>query len=475
MNQADTRTVRPQTTASVAATGLAALRAVDIVELVVRGELSAEDVTLAHLRCIDESNPSVHALIRVDGERALRSARRVDRARLAGRVLGPLAGIPIVVKDNLDVAGQPTSCASRAREPAAARRHATVVSHVLAADAVLIGRANMDEMALGASTQTSVFGPTRNPWDLRRSPGGSSGGCAAAVAAGMSALAIGSDTGGSIREPAAQCGVVGMAPSPDLVPTDGLVRFAPAYERVGPFARNCADLDRLLTTLADHGEPAPPGRPVGRLRVGVIEDVCGHHNRAAVRARFEVMLAGLADAGVDVIAVRIPAALEALDAYFTLTSAACVRTLAAAVATGRSGAEVLRRYEIGRSLTSAAIAQARITEAKLITQTRLALTRCDALISPTMPTTAPLLDGGVASTPSMEQLADPMAAPYTDCWTVLANLTGLASLSVPAGLSAEDGMPVGIMISAAAGADRDLLTLGSTLEDVLRDADGLLD
>lgn len=453
---------------SLARNGITAPRAGDIARGVSDGEISAEEVTLAHLCRIAECDTLVHALVSVDGERALHAARSVDRARRAGRPLGPLAGVPFVVKDNLDVRGQPTSCASRSRASGAASSHATVVSRLMAHDAVLLGRANMDELALGASTQTSVFGPTRNPWDLRRSPGGSSGGCAAAVAAGMAALAVGSDTGGSIREPAAQCGVVGMAPSPDLVPVDGLVPFAPAFERVGPMAGNCADAARLLATLADRPDLSTPSRRSLRgLRVGVVQEFCGAHNQPAVLTRFDEAVAGLADAGAQIVPVHLPAAVNALEAYYVLTSLACVSTLASAVATGRAGPEVVRRYEFGRSLeanAASALADGRATRRRLVQQVGVALTRCEVLLSPTMPTTAPFLDGAPATSPSSEHLADPTSTPYTDCWTVLANLTGLASLSVPCGRSDEDGLPVGIMLSAAAGADADLLRLGAVVE-----------
>ncbi len=201
--------------------------------------------------------------------------------------------------------------------------------------------------------------------------------------------------------------------------------------------------------------------------MGVVQEFCGPHNQPAVLARFDEAAAALAEAGVQIVPVRLPDAVDALDAYYVLTSAACVRTLAGAVATGWAGPEVVRRYEFGRSLVSGAegvLADGRATRLRLVEQVGIALTRCDVLLSPTMPTTAPFLDGGPTASPSVEQLADPTSAPYTDCWTVVANLTGLASLSVPGGRSEEDGLPVGIMLSAAAGADAELFRLGAVLE-----------
>lgn len=209
-------------------------------ELVRSGEVTAEEVVVAHLDRIAELDPQIGALVQVDRAGAVRAARDLGSRLAAGEALGALAGVPYVIKDNFDVRGQTTACGSTAHRGVVALRDSVVVDRLRRADAVLLGRANMDELALGASTQTSAFGPTRNPRDLRRSPGGSSGGSAAAVAAGMASLSVGSDTGGSIREPAAQCGVIGMAPSPGLVADGGLVPFAPSLDRVGPLSRTVA-------------------------------------------------------------------------------------------------------------------------------------------------------------------------------------------------------------------------------------------
>ena len=201
-------------------------------------------------------NGALNALVRVDAAEALRAAGRLDEAVRHGRPVGPLAGVPFVVKDNIDVHGQETASGSRAHHGVVAMADAPVVRHLREAGAILLGRANMDELAMGASTQTSSHGPTRNPVDRRRSPGGSSGGSAAAVAAGFVPLAVGTDTGGSIREPASQCGVVGMAPSDGLVSLDGVIPFAPGLDRVGPLARSAADTAAMLAVMS--GRPLDP-------------------------------------------------------------------------------------------------------------------------------------------------------------------------------------------------------------------------
>ena len=258
----------------------------DLARLVLSREISAEEVAVAHLQRIAEMNPAVNGLVLVDWENALTEAARLDRDLERGRTPGPLAGVPFVVKDNIDVHGQVTACGSRAHQGVVASADAPVVRRLRRAGAILVGRANMDELAMGASTQTSANGPTRNPIDVRRSPGGSSGGCAAAVASGMVPLAVGTDTGGSIREPASQCGIVGMAPSPGLVPIDGVVPFAPGLDRVGPLARTVDDASAMLAVMADSpaaGEDGAPRHP----RVAVVEELVGDRNRPEVLSAFD--------------------------------------------------------------------------------------------------------------------------------------------------------------------------------------------
>ncbi|HVX45720.1 MAG TPA: amidase, partial [Mycobacteriales bacterium] len=341
-------------------------------------------------------------------------------------------------------------------------RNSLIVTRLVAAGAVLLGRANMDELAMGASTQTSAFGATRNPWDVRRSPGGSSGGSAAAVSAGLAALSIGTDTGGSIREPAAQCGVVGMAPSPGLVPVTGVVPFAPGLDRVGPLARSVRDAATMLAVMSGRRNLAAASGGDRPLRVGIVEGMCGRVNRPGVLARFAAACEVLADIGAEFVRVSLPDSAGALGAYLDITSAACAPFLEPYVRTGQAGQEVLRRWQIGRALLhedAAELAHARRMQHRLIEQTRDALERCDVLLSPTMPTTAPLL------TCERAAVADPMTAPYTDCWTVVANLTGLPALSLPAGTSPDDGLPVGVMLTGPPGSDGMLLAVAAAMED----------
>ncbi len=279
---------------------------------VARGERSAESVVEAHLEAIARANEAVNALVQVDAEGALEQARAVDERVAAGQRVGALAGVPVAVKDNIDVGGQMTAAGSGARSPVSAVRDAAVVTSLRAADAVILGRANMDELAMGASTQTSTFGPTRNPLDHRRSPGGSSGGSAAAVAAGMVPVALGTDTGGSIREPASQCGLVGLAPTPDTLPMRGILPFAPGFDTVGPIAHTVADAHLVAEVLFGRRLRSRPG---ARARIGVPRELCGPANQEGVLTCFDSARERLVDLGHDVRSVSLPTAPRALDAY----------------------------------------------------------------------------------------------------------------------------------------------------------------
>ena len=430
----------------------------DLTRLVLSRDLSAEEVAAAHLRQIGELNPAVNALVHVNADHALAEAVRLDRDLRRGLDRGPLAGIPFVVKDNIDVHGQVTASGSRAHQGLVAPADAPVVRRLRRAGAILVGRANMDELAMGASTQTSANGPTRNPVDVRRSPGGSSGGCAAAVASGMVPLAVGTDTGGSIREPASQCGVVGMAPSPGLVPIDGVVPFAPGLDRVGPLARTVEDASAMLAVMGGSPPPGEDGAPP-QPRVAVVDELVGDRNRPEVLAAFDSWLDRLTRHGVEVLRVSVPDSPGALAAYMTLTSFAALAWLEPYVASGRAGEELLRRHRYAVELREHGLdtlAEAANLQHRLRAQVDEALKHADVLVSPTMPTPAPLLHGSI--TP--EDLADPLADPYTDCWTVVANLAGVPALSVPC---PSDGLPVGAMLMGGAGRDSDLLALAAAL------------
>lgn len=443
---------------------LTALPAHRLAALVRDGEVSAAEVAQAHLDRVVEAERWTRALVHVDHHDVLAQARRIDERRAAGRALGSLAGVPVVVKDNVDVRGQVTSCGSKALG-STARVDADVTRRLRRAGALLLGRANMDELALGASTQTSAYGRTHNPHDVRRSAGGSSGGSAAAVAAHEATLSVGTDTGGSIREPASQCGVLGMAPTPGVVPMRGVVPFAPGLDRVGPLARSVRDLAQLVAVLGGRPRLARAAEPLDLrgLRVGVLEELRGPRNQVGVLARLDTVLGTLQELGAELVPVSAPAAGRALATYMTVTSASAVQTLAPYVKTGLAGAEVERRYEWGLELLHEMPSQlevAQVAQQILHDQVTAALSECDLLVSPTMPTTAPLLEGHTAP----EDLADPMAAPYTDCWTVVANLVGLPALSLPSGRSTTDRMPVGTMLMGRPRTDHVLLGVAATLE-----------
>ena len=443
------------------------LPATRLAELVRTGQLSAVEVATAHLDRIGEAEPWTRALLHVDRDDVLDQARRVDERLATGRPAGVLAGVPVVVKDNIDVRGQITASGSRAHS-SPARVDADVTRRLRRAGALLVGRGNMDELAMGASTQTSAFGRSHNPHDVRRSPGGSSGGCAAAVAAHEAPLSVGTDTGGSIREPASQCGVVGMAPTPGLVPMRGVVPFAPGLDRVGPLARTVPDTALLLAVIGNRPRLAQSTedldlRGLRGLRVGVVEELRGPRNRAGVLARLELVATTLRELGAEVRPVSAPAAGRALTTYMTLTSAAAVPVLTPFVRSGLVGPEVARRYEWGLEMLRELPSQLEVAEVAqqiLRAQVTTALDGCDLLLSPTMPTTAPLLEGHMLP----EVMADPMSAPYTDCWTVVANLVGLVALSLPSGLAPDDGMPVGTMLMARPRADHVLLRAAAALE-----------
>lgn len=399
--------------------------------------------------------PRLRSLVLLDADGARRQADALDR----GGASGPLAGVVVVVKDNIDVAGQVTGCCSGAAPDLAATADAPVVARLRDAGAVVLGRANMDELAMGASTATSVHGPSRNPHDPARSPGGSSGGCAVAVAAGLADLAIGTDTGGSVREPAAQCGVLGLAPTPGLVSTTGVVPFDTSCDRVGPLAADPVLLRRALEVMAGGLPTAPRPEP---LRVGLVHELCGPVNQPAVLAATHRVADDLRSAGAIVDEVSVPDAPHALAAYLDVTSVAAADALADWAERPGLGREVARRLALGRALADdrPAWAPARRVHRRLREQVARALASYDVLLSPTMPTTAPLL---APAGPPTAEVADPLAAPYTDCWTVVANLCGLPAISVPAGRSAADGLPVGVMLTGRAGSDALLLDLAGGL------------
>jgi aspartyl-tRNA(Asn)/glutamyl-tRNA(Gln) amidotransferase subunit A len=444
---------------------------------VAAGQLSAVDVVRACLDRIAAVNPALNAFNLVDAERALSRAQTVDRRRAEGSTLGPLAGVPIALKDNINVRGMRTTASSRILERFVPPYDATVVRHLENAGAIIVGKTNCDEFAMGSSTENSAFGPVRNPWALDRIPGGSSGGSAAAVASRCVPLALGSDTGGSIRQPAAFCGVVGLKPTYGRVSRYGLLAFASSLDQIGPFARTVADAALVLSALsgadpcdattADESVPdftrALTGDVKG-VRVGVPRAFVSLGVDEDVRVAFEGALDTLRGAGATLVDVELPHAQYAIPVYYLVCTAEASSNLArydgvkygyrATAAKHESlkdmysrsrdegfGPEVKRRIMLGTYVLSAGYYDAFYLKA-LQVRTLLrrdydqAFERADVIAIPTTPT-PPFRLG--------EKTGDPLQMYLADVFTVSANLAGLPGISVPCGFS-PDGLPIGFQL-----------------------------
>jgi len=452
--------------------------AVEIAAAVRSGQRSARSVVDEHLSAIDTGEAEVHAFNLVTAEQARTRADEIDVAVAAGQDPGPLAGVPVALKDNLCTRGLATTCSSRILEGWAPPYDATVVEQLHNAGAVVVGKTNMDEFAMGSSTENSAFGPTRNPCDLSRVPGGSSGGSAAAVAAGFAPIALGSDTGGSIRQPAGLCGVVGVKPTYGLVSRYGLVAFASSLDQIGPFTTTVADSAAVLDVISGPdprdstsiGEPQPPvcdtlANGVDGLRVGVLAELSGDGIAPDVAARLQAAVEALESAGARIADASVPAAVYGLSAYYLIAPAEASSNLArydgvryglrvdatstpdmnTATRSAGFGDEVKRRIMIGTYALSAGYYDAYYGKAQkvrtlIINDFASVWEQFDLLVSPTSPTTAFSLG---------ERTADPMAMYMSDVCTVPVNLTGQAAMSVPYGVG-DDGLPVGVQILAPA-------------------------
>jgi len=467
------------------------------------GEVSAVEVTQAHLERIGKVDEKVNAFLHVDTEGALRAARAVDAKRAKGERLGPLAGVPLALKDLFTTRGVPTTCGSKILEGWLPPYDATVTRRLREADVVILGKSNMDEFAMGSSTENSAYGPTRNPWDLERIPGGSGGGSAAALASFEAPLAIGTDTGGSIRQPGAVTGTVGVKPTYGAVSRYGMVAFSSSLDQGGPCARTVLDAALLHEVIAGHDAldstsiDAPvPGvvaaaqagvrEGIKGLRVGVVKQFAGEGYQAGVMQRFEESVALLRELGAVVVELDCPSFAYALPAYYLIAPSEASSNLArfdamryglrvgdngdhsaeevtALTREAGFGAEVKRRIMLGTYALSSGYYDAYYGQAQkvrtLITRDfEASFGRVDVMVSPTTPTTAFKIG---------ERADDPMAMYLADLCTIPTNLAGNAGMSLPCGLAPEDGLPVGLQILAPAMADDRLYRVGAALEAAL--------
>ena len=462
---------------------------------VAAGRLRAADVCEAALARIQAEEPRVGAFNTVTHERALARARAIDAAAGARRD-APLLGVPIAIKDNLCTAGVPTTASSRILRGFVPPYSATVVERLEAAGAVVVGKTNLDEFAMGSSTENSATGATRNPWDPTRTPGGSSGGSAAAVAAGMTPIALGSDTGGSIRQPAALCGLVGLKPTYGRVSRYGLLAFASSLDQIGPLTHTVEDAALVLQVIAGHDphdatsstEPVPDyssgiDRGVTGLRIGVPRDVVGEGVEESVQRAFETALGRWREAGAIVVDIALPHAHYGIPVYYLIATAEASSNLARydgvryghRAALGKTdglpqmydrsrdegfGAEVKRRIMLGTYVLSAGYYDAYYLKAQQV-RTLLrqdydrAFQSCDVVAMPTTPTPAFRLG---------EKTSDPIQMYLSDVFTVSANLTGLPAISLPAG-HAEGGLPIGVQLTGRLFDEATLLAAGRVLEE----------
>ena len=453
-------------------TGLTAHQAQD---LLAAGKVSSLELTEAVLARVDLVEPQLHSYITVTHERALDAARAADDARSAGDApngSGPLSGIPVMVKDNMSTAGVPTTAGSRILEGYIPPYDAFAVQQLRSGGAVIIGKGNLDEFAMGSSTEHSAFGRTRNPWDTERVPGGSSGGPAAGVAASECYVSFGSDTGGSIRQPAALCGIVGMKPTYGLVSRYGLIAFGSSLDQIGPFARDVRDCADALTVIAGHDIRDStsldlPGQDfanaltgdISGMRLGVPREYLVEGMEPGVKAAYEKSLETLEGLGATLEEISLPLTDQALAVYYIIAPSEASANLARydGFKYGRSvndvdtawevmdqtreqgfGAEVKRRILIGAYALSAGYYDAYYKKAQQVRtlirhEFNETFERFDALVTPTSPTVA--FKAG-------ERMDDPVAMYLSDVCTIPVNIAGLPAISVPGGMS--EGLPVGL-------------------------------
>ena len=466
-------------------------------EAVAAGEVSAREMAEAAYARIEALDAGVHAFLQLTPELAYTAADRIDAARAAGEELPPLAGVPAGIKDNMNLVGTRTTCASRMLADYESVYDCTAVRRLLDAGALPIGKCNMDEFAFGSSTENSAFGPTRNPWDLGRVPGGSSGGSAAAVAAGMTTVSLGSDTGGSIRQPGALTGTVALKPTYGRVSRYGVVAFGSSLDQIGPFTRSVEDAALVLEAIAgaDSHDATSSPEPVERyrdaldvgvrgLRVGVVRDLleqegCAEEVRASVDAAAEIFAA----LGAEVGNVDLPTGKHGLAAYYIIGPAEASSNLARfdGIRYGHRaedpadvidlytrsraegfGPETIRRIMLGTYVLSAGYydayyGQAQKARTRIIEDFRAAFEHFDVLLTPTTP--GPAFRFGEKS--------DPFTMYLNDFYTIPVNLAGNCAISVPAGLCASSGMPLGLQIIGDHFAESTLLRAAAAYEEAV--------
>ena len=455
------------------------------------GASSARAELELSLEAIARRNEELNVFLHVDEAGARAAADAIDEKRSRGEALGPLAGVPIALKDNLCQVGVPTTCSSRILEGWRPPYNATVVDRLLAAGAVPVGKTNLDEFAMGSSTENSAFGPTRNPLDPSRVPGGSSGGSAAAVAAGMTSISLGSDTGGSIRQPAALCGLVGVKPTYGMVSRYGLIAFASSLDQIGPFAHSVADAALVLEVVAGHDprdstslpEPAPAlvahvNDGVAGKKVGLVRELVEGADESVVAA-VHAAADALSDAGAEIVELSIPELALTLSAYYLIAPAEASSNLARfdgvryglrvdaedvtammeATRTAGFGAEVKRRIMLGTYALSAGYYDAYYGQALKVRTLTIqafdaAYERVDLLLGATTP--------GVAFAFGAKT-ADPMTMYLNDVFTIPTNLAGHPALSVPFG-TGEAGLPIGVQLLGPGRSEAQLFAAARVLE-----------
>jgi aspartyl-tRNA(Asn)/glutamyl-tRNA(Gln) amidotransferase subunit A len=476
----------------------------ELKRLLAEKSVSAREILAAHLKQVQAHDSDINAFTCLTEERAQKQAARVDELIARKEALPPLAGIPVAVKDNICVADYPTTCSSRILENFIAPYEATVAQKLDQAGALFIGKTNMDEFAMGSSTENSAFKKTANPWDLSRVPGGSSGGSTAAVASGMAVVALGSDTGGSIRQPAAFCGVSGMKPTYGMVSRFGLVAFASSLDQIGPLARSVEDTAIALSVIAGHDKkdstsiPDPfnnqgpcfekaladsPDKLMKGLRVGVISELVGEGIEPEIVSAIRAAAAVFERLGAKVTDVSLPNSRYALPVYYLIATAEASANLARydgvkyglretegaakdsilqmykSTRSKGFGAEVKRRIMLGTYALSSGYYDAYYKKAQQVRRLikndfDSVFANCDVLISPTSPTVAFKI---------AEKTDDPLSMYLSDIATIPANLAGLPGISIPAGLG-RDNLPIGLQILGNALSDEVVLKVAHAFQ-----------